>query len=225
MNGQILTIILLMMTLLLACQAKSPQPLASVATSLPSVPPTLLPTHTPPPPPSHTPTPSLTPTPAPKADSADPPTFTSDWPPPLTLAYTPTSDDAVGRIRGRLFYPSQFIPPLAVYAVATDGSRFYRVDTEIVPPGEASYEIPALEPGVYYVYAYPTEGESAYGGAYSYLAACDAGHFPPPPEGCWDDPQYDLAPVEVRAGQAVEQVNIFDWYSSSIPPPPDDTGN
>jgi hypothetical protein len=141
------------------------------------------------------------------------------------LTYTPTGDDDTGRIRGRLFYPSQFIPPLAVYAVAVDGSRFYRVDTGIVPPGEPSYEIPALEPGVYYVYGYPTEGEATFGGAYSYLAACDAGHYPPPPEGCWDDPQYDLAPVEVRAGQAVEEINIFDWYGPSVPPPPDGSDN
>jgi len=122
-----------------------------------------------------------------------------------------------------LSYPSEFVPPLAVYAVATDGSRFYRVDTRPVPPGESSYEIPVVEPGTYYVYAYPAWDEAAFGGTYSYLAACEAGHFPPPAEGCWEDPQHDLAPVEVQAAQAVEEINIYDWYGPSLPPPPGDT--
>ena len=149
---------------------------------------------------------------------------TSAWPPPLTLPYTPTGDPTSGRIRGRSFFPSEFVPSLAVYAVATDGSRFYRADTQVVPPGEPSYEIPVVEPGTYYVYGYPIiEGRGGIGGGYSYLAACEAGHFPPPPKGCWEDPQHNLAPVEVRAGQAVEEINVYDWYGPSLPPPPDDT--
>jgi hypothetical protein len=108
--------------------------------------------------------------------------------------------------------------------VATDGSRFYRVDTEPVPPAEPSYEIPGVQPGTYYVMGYPIEQEAPLGGAYSYLAACEAGHFPLPPEGCWQNPQHDLAPVEVRAGQAVEEINIFDWYGPALPPPPDEPG-
>lgn len=141
----------------------------------------------------------------------------------LALPHTPTDERTTGRIRGRLFFPSEFIPSLAVYTVATDGSRFYRVDTQVVPPGKPSYEIPLVEPGTYYVYAYPTGGEVPLAGVYSYLAACEAGHFPPPPEGCWEDAQHDLAPVEVQAGQAVEQVDVFDWYGLYPPPPPDDT--
>jgi len=142
----------------------------------------------------------------------------------LILPYTPTGDRTSGRIRGRLFFPSEYVPPLAVYAVATDGSRFYRVDTGPVPPGEPSYEIPLVEPGTYYVYSYPVLDKAPFGGSYSYLAACEAGHFLPPPEGCWENPRQDLAPVEVRAGQAVEEINVFDWYSPSLLPPPDDTG-
>jgi hypothetical protein len=84
---------------------------------------------------------------------------------------------------------------------------------------------PWVEPGTYVVYAYPSGDDVQFGGAYSYLAACEAGHFPPPAEGCWEDPQHDLAPVEVRAGQAVEEVDILDWYGPSLPPPPGDTSN
>ena len=227
MKGQRLWTILLLTGLLIACRPKA-TPQAPTVTLVPIVSPTSLPSPTAFPSPTPTsppfPTPTFTPSPEPvttsDASSIDMPSMSS-WPPLLILPYTPTDDDSTGTIRGSLSFPSEFIPSLAVYAVATDGSRFYRVDTETVPPGEPSYEIPAVEPGTYYVYGYPTEGSVTLGGAYSYLTACEAGHYPPPAEGCWENPQYDLAPVEVKAGQAVEEINIFDWYSPSVPPPPD----
>jgi hypothetical protein len=105
--------------------------------------------------------------------------------------------------------------------VATDGSHFYRVDTAEVPPGEPVYEISGVEPGTYHVFGYPIENNDGFGGSYSYLAACQAGHLSAPPKDCWEDPQYDLVPVVVRAGKAVEEIDIFDWYGPSPPPPPD----
>jgi hypothetical protein len=203
--------------LLVACQPATVQlespTTTSAATITPTPPPTPQPTHTPTLPHSHTPTP--------------------ESPLPLALPYTPIDDPTAGRIQGRLFFPSEFIPPLAVYAVATDGSRFYRVDTQVVPPGEPSYEFPQIVPGNYYVYGYPASflspdqagtGHGTYSrGVYSYLAACEAGHMPEPPEDCWEDPQHDLVPVEVRAGQVVGEINIFDWYGPPPPPPSGDT--
>ncbi len=111
-----------------------------------------------------------------------------------------------------------------VYAVAVDGGRFYRVDTQVVPPGQPSYEIPVVEPGLYHVYTYPAT-DAAFGGGYTYLAACEAGHLPPPPEGCWENPDHNLVPVSVRAGQSVEEIDLFDWYSDVLPPPPRDTAD
>ena len=213
---------------LVACQPATTQPQAPTVTPSPLASPTLPHSHTPTPSPSPTPTlsPSHTPTPphSPPPTPSPTPTLTPTpiWPPPPILPYTPTGDPTTGRIRGRLFFPSEFVPSLAVYAVAVDGGRFYRVDTQVVPPGEPSYEIPVVEPGTYYIYGYAIE-DRGIRGAYSYLAACEAGHFSPPPEGCWEDPQHDPVPVEVRAGQAVEEVNVFDWYGPSLPPPPDDT--
>jgi hypothetical protein len=99
------------------------------------------------------------------------------------------------------------------------------VDTQPVPPGEQAYEIAEVEPGTYHVYGYPTADDVPLGGAYSYLAACEAGHFRPPAEGCWAEPQHDLVPVEVRAGQAVEEINLLDWYGPELPPPPDLPGD
>ena len=224
-------VILLTAALLVGCQPRTVPPQIPTTMPAPSVSPTLLPSHTSVPtstptlplPQIPTPTPALSPSPTPVASTTEL-SLSAVWPPSLTLPYTPTGDDGTGRIRGRLFFPSQYVPSLAVYAIATDGSRFYRVDTEIVPPGEPSYEIPAVEPGTYYVYGYPSDAFFPLGGVYSYLAACDAGHFAPPAEGCWEDPQHAPAPVEVRAGQAVEEVDVFDWYGPPLPPPPDDTG-
>jgi hypothetical protein len=190
-----------------ACQPAMVQPQALVATPSPLVPAASATTHiiTP------TASPTLSPPPTVLSTAVSSPVVQTPSGQVLVLPHTPIDDRTTGRIRGRLFFPSEFIPPLAVYAVATDGSRFHRVDTQVVPPGEPSYEIPLVEPGTYHVYAYPAGDEIPPAGAYSYLAACQAGHFPPPPEGCWEDPQHDLAPVEVQAGQAIEQVDVFDW--------------
>jgi hypothetical protein len=207
--------------LLAGCRAAMVQPQAPTATPSPSALTTPITTLTL----SPTTSPTVTPSPSPKVSStaALSPTLQPPSGQALALPYTPTSDRTTGRVRGRLFFPSEFIPSLAVYAVATDGSRFYRVDTRPVPPGEPSYEIRLVEPGTYYVYAYPAGDEAQFAGVYSYLAACEAGHLSPLSEGCWENPQHDLAPVEVQAGQAVEEVNAFDWYGPSPPPPPDDT--
>ena len=214
---------------LVACRPAAIRPQAPAATPSPPAPVTPSATLTFTPIASPTRTLAPTPTPSPPPVPSPPPQPSSEQ--ALTPPYTPTGDRTTGCIRGRLFFPSEFIPSLAVYAVATDGRRFYRVDTKPVPPGEPSYEIPLVEAGTYYVYGYPAPGaagggvgrEAPFGGSYSYLSACEAGHVPPPPEGCWEDPQHDLAPVEVRAGQAVEEVNVFDWYGPSLPLPPDDT--
>ena len=139
--------------------------------------------------------------------------------------YTAIDHPTLGRIRGQLAFPSEVIPRLAVYAVAADGSRFYRVDTSPVPPGKPIYEFPAVVPGTYHVAAYPTLNEVPRGGVYSYLAACEAGHVPEPADGCWQEPEHALAPIEVRAGWAVEEINVLDWYGPAPSPPPDETGN
>lgn len=219
-RGRVAPVILLS---LVSCRPATISSLPPTTTSLRHTPATptasLFPTSTVTPAPTSTAIPTQPSTPAPPL--APQPTEEQA----LTLPYTHIGDTATGRIRGRLFFPSEFIPSLVVYAVAADGSRFYREETQPVPPGEPGYEIPLVEPGTYHVYAYPNESDASFGGAYSFLAACEAGHLPPPPEGCWENPQHDLAPVEVRAGQAVEEVNIFDWYAPSLPSAPDDTSS
>ncbi len=166
-------------------------------------------------------TPTATPTLAVVQTATSTPAGPSEPAPP----YAPTSDRTVGRIRGHLFYPSEQIPMLAVYAVATDGSRFYRVDTQSVPPGEPSYEIPAVEPGVYHVYAYRAWDGGGLGGSYSYLTASEAGHIAQATQAGWEDRKHDLAPVRVEAAHAVQEIDLSDWYGPSLPPPPKAAAN
>ena len=232
-------IVLLVVMVLGACRPATVRPQAPEATPTLLVPTTLAnrPTLTPKASSTAFPAPAQTLSVTPSPIPSRPAVSASPSGPVLDLSYTLVDEPTTGRIRGRLYFPSEFVPSLAVYAVATDGSRFYRVDTQSVPPGEPDYEIGLVEPGTYYVYAYPaqlpspdhsgadTEGnEDLLGGSYSLLAACEAGRSPPPPEGCWENPQHDLVPVEVRAGQAVEEINVFDWYGPPLPRPPDDTG-
>lgn len=219
------TLALALLTVALAaCQStqqKAVRPQVPTATPQPSFTAThtLIPTS----PPTTTCTPNSTPTAT--ATPTQTPTTTPALTPSPAAPYTTIDDLTSGRIRGQLFFPSEAIPPLAVYAVAKDGSRFYRVDTSPVPPSKPVYEFPAVEPGTYHVIAYPTLGGTKRGGAYSYLSACEAEHIPAPAAGCWEEPQHALAPIEVRAGQAVQEINITDWYNPVTASPPGETGN
>ncbi len=232
MKTPFLLLFLLIAALLAGCApaptaAPSPLPTAppptatetATSTAAPTATPTTAPTPTPLPP-TPTPAPSRFPLETPPPPATKPPGVTADLLP--TLPYTPTADAATGAIAGRLYYPAGFIPALTVYAVSLDGDRFYQVQTAVVPPGKPAYEITGVAPGVYHVYAYPTERRGDLGGGYTYLAACNAGHIPVPTDepGCWRDAFHDLAPVAVRAGYLVGEVDIYDWYTSALPAPP-----
>ena len=225
---------------LAACQLIRPTPdLPQVPTATPKPPSiaTSSPTPTVPPTPTRTPIPSVQPvltqipSVTPTVATAETPTPSRTPTPSLVLTpvvvapYSTIDHPTLGRIRGQLSFPGEVVPPLAIYAAATDGSRFYRVDTSPVPPGKPVYEFPAIEPGSYHVTAHPMPNDAHRGGAYSYLSACEAGHVLEPAEGCWEDLQHVLAPVEVRAGQAVEEINILDWYDPMPSPPPDEIGS
>ena len=88
---------------------------------------TLIPTS----PPTTTCTPNSTPT----ATATSTPALA----PSPAAPYTTIDDLTSGRIRGQLFFPGEAIPPLAVYAVAKDGSRFYR-RPQAVPQGAVPEE-------------------------------------------------------------------------------------
>jgi hypothetical protein len=112
---------------------------------------------------------------------------------------------SLGAITGHLGYPSDFIPPLALFAIRVGDPGTYRLlHTQRVPPGSSSYTMAALEPGVYAVVAFVEGQSSALAGAFTAAAACGFG------PNCTD---HSAVPVMVRAGETVTGVDVTDWYT------------
>src|ERR1700704_5350371 len=77
-----------------------------------------------------------------------------------TASASPQVSGPTGSIEGAISYPAEVAPPVAVYAVATDGSRFVYVEktTYGMPVTEAeasgsTYRLLGIEPGDYFVLA------------------------------------------------------------------------
>ncbi|MGH2378676.1 MAG: hypothetical protein ACRDGT_09380 [Candidatus Limnocylindria bacterium] len=154
-------------------------------------------------PPAAQPTTSPSPTPAAA-------TVTGPAPQP-TPQPTPTGQ-ARGAITGALGYPSQFIPPLTVYAISVADERtFFSVDTPRYPLGTGatplrpSYTITGVVPGIYYVLAYRNDDDplEERPGVYSEYVLCGG------TASCTD---HSLVPVTVRPGETVSRIDVTDWY-------------
>ena len=140
----------------------------------------------------------------------------------------PTAAPA-GAITGLLQFPSDFIPPLTVYAISvTDKRVFFSVETPrypipmsatITPP---TYTITGVVPGTYNVFAYRNDDltyDRGGPGLYSqYLLKCK----PPTATAICSD--HSLLPVLVTTGQTVAGIDVIDWYYDSqktaFPPRP-----
>jgi hypothetical protein len=121
---------------------------------------------------------------------------------------TATEEAQLGTIRGKLSYPSEFIPPQKVVAfVANNLDTFYTVES-VLNQGDYELQVPA---GTYFVVSYLADGTLAAG--YSAMVPCGL------KVGCDD---HSLLPVTVAAGQTVEAINPADWYASegTFPPKP-----
>jgi len=164
----------------------------------------------------------------PSATTASPPTTVTPTAPPTAAAS--------GVLTGSLGYPSEFIPPLTVYAISVADQRvFFSVDTPRYPlatntPPRPSYTMTGVAPGTYYVLAYRNdnvnvEAKDAPGVYSQYVLQClqpnAAGSTPAP--GCSSN-DHSLVPVTVRAGETVPRIDVTDWYYApprpSYPPRP-----
>lgn len=113
----------------------------------------------------------------------------------------PTEAPENGSVSGVLGYPSEFIPPLAVYAISTtDSSRFFYVNTA---ENQGAFTIENVAPGTYYVVAYRTTGRDD-SGAWSRMVPCGLS------VNCTD---HSLIPVTVVAGETATGVEVRDWYA------------
>ena len=133
-----------------------------------------------------------------------------DWyAPPGSFPADPLASPALpGKISGRLFYPSEGIPPLRVVAFHLDSGQYYAIDTQ---QNQATYLIEGLPPGVYQVVAYVGTGGLA--GGYTQAVPCGLSVE------CSD---HSLIPVQVLSGQETGNVDLADWYApeGSFPPNP-----
>lgn len=145
-------------------------------------------------------------------------------PPPATLSAaatgTPAPTTQGGSITGSFGYPSDFIPPVTVYAISVADSRvWYSVNfsglgrgAPTLSPGvnNADYTIAGVAPGTYWIVAYRNDGQRPDPGYYSRQVEC----FRTTPSGpC---PDVTLVAVTVVPGQVLSGVNVITWG----PPPP-----
>jgi len=119
----------------------------------------------------------------------------------------PEPAEGTGSITGSLSYPSEFIPPLRVFAFKVDSQAYFFVDTI---QNQSSYQINDLPAGYYHVVAYTTGGLAT---GYSQAVPCGLSV---------DCTNHELIDVPVNSGQVVTGVDPGDWYApdGTFPPAP-----
>lgn len=167
--------------------------------------------------------------------------------PSASAVTQPTSAAAGGTLSGGLGFPSDFIPPLTIYAISvSDPSVWFSVETpyfgdhptpglRTAAPGQPrEYTMTGVAPGTYYVLGYfdtryfqtLPAGSGDKPGVYSrFTIECIQATLASgsPPAVCGAQPaDHSLVPVTVRAGQTVNGIDIKDWYDvqGSYPPRP-----
>jgi hypothetical protein len=159
------------------------------------------------------------------ATSTSVPTTTAPAGPSSTATATP---QAGGAIIGRFTYPSDFIPPVTVYAINQNDQRvWFSVEfpgygnppRATAQPGTepGTYTLTGVAPGTTYaVVAYRNDGQKPDPGVYTRQAEC----YRRTPSG----PCPDTTPVlvTVTAGQTTREIDIVTWWPGSglMPPPP-----
>jgi hypothetical protein len=120
----------------------------------------------------------------------------------------PAPSVGTGSITGSLSYPSEFIPPLRVFAFQVGTENYYYVDTI---QDQSSYRIDDLPAGYYQVVAYILSGN--YAGGYTQAVPCGLSVE------CTD---HTLIEVPVNTGQVLTDVDPGDWYApeGAFPPAP-----
>lgn len=113
-------------------------------------------------------------------------------------------------IEGTLGYPSEGIPPLEVYAINTiDNTKNASIKTA---QNVSSFSI-VVEPGTYYVVAYPQGNGGGLTGGYTKAVPCGL---------TVDCKDHSLISVVVAQGKTASNVEVKDWYApaGTFPPKP-----
>jgi hypothetical protein len=136
------------------------------------------------------------------------PVMLSEMPPTFEPEAETPEPELSGIIRGRLSYPSEFIPAQRI--VAFDVGTMAFVADVLTADGQGEYEL-TVPPGDYYIVTYlPDSGMAA---GYSQMVPCGLS------VGCTD---HSLIPVHVGPGDIVEDIDPQDWYAppGTFPPMP-----
>jgi len=120
----------------------------------------------------------------------------------------PAPAEGQGSITGSLSYPSEFIPPLRVFAFQVGSENYFFVDTA---ENQSTYQIDNLPTGYYTVVAYTTNGRLA--GGYTQAVPCGL---------TVNCENHELLEVPVNIGQVVTGIDPADWYApeGAFPPAP-----
>jgi hypothetical protein len=152
--------------------------------------------------------------------------------PPCPVASRPATSSS-GVISGQLQFPSDFVPPLTLYAVPVEGMHASSVRSGLgcyltmqTVFDQTVYHFLGVPPGTYFVLAamggmisQPAVSPgsriavvpSRFGGAYTLAVLCYAsGARTNEPLRCDD---HSLLPVTVEPGQTVSGADIVDWYT------------
>lgn len=115
------------------------------------------------------------------------------------------TEPTMGKLMGKLAYPSEFLPPQRVVAFdVTDPENYFL--TEITSGSTYEIDVP---PGTYVVMAYlidPAETGVMPGFAAGYSEAVSCGLSV-------DCEDHNLVPVEVNPGETLTDINPIDWYA------------
>jgi hypothetical protein len=154
--------------------------------------------------PTPTPTSSATPSPSPT---------------PVVRRICPQQQQLSGAITGRLAYPSDVLPALAIYAMRVEGGSYRLLHTApVARPQSPTYTMLGVEPGTYIVIAYAVDERGAArsdgpAGAYTPAISCGLG------PNCTN---HTPIRVTVKGGETMRNVDLLDWYApaGTFPPPP-----
>lgn len=116
----------------------------------------------------------------------------------------PVAAGVPGAIEGKISYPSDFIPPLRIYAIEVAAPGRYRVvSTEQT---QQIYRLAGLPPGDYRVFAlsYTQGSTSAFGAGYTKAVPCGLG------TACTD---HTPLVVQVKAATVSDKIDMTDWYA------------
>jgi hypothetical protein len=134
-----------------------------------------------------------------------------DWYAPADVPPDPLSDESTsgpvptGSITGQICYPSEFIPEMTLFVQEISSQEISEV---YISENQDRYSLDLI-PGRYIAFAYLNSGATLVG-SYSNAVLCGL---------TADCSDHSLVEFEVKAGQALEGIDICDWYSTEAAPP------